>query len=74
MAHVSQVAHGIDEAGHVGGGVEERRVLLGEDITKLSVGVLGPGQDRAHARVRRVQEAYLITRHRVNERREEGGV
>lgn len=54
--------------------MEERRILLRKDVTKLSVGVLGPRENRTHARVRSIQEAYLVTRNWMNERRKESGL
>lgn len=74
MAQVGQVAHGVYEAGHVGGGVKQWRILLSENITELRVGILGTREHRAHARVGRIEEGNLISRNRVNKRREKGGV
>lgn len=73
VTHVGQVLHGIDEAGYVGSGVEQGRVLLGEYVAQLRVGVLGASEHGAHARVRRVQKRNLMAGERVDQRREEGG-
>lgn len=41
MAHMRNEFHGIDEAGYIGGSMEERWILLGQNLTQLRVGILG---------------------------------
>lgn len=72
VAQVGQGLDGVDEAGHIGSSMEERRILLSQDIAQLGVGVLAPGEDRAHACVRCVEEGDLIAGQGVDEGREEG--
>ena len=70
--HVGHVLEGVDEAGHVGGGVEQRRVLLRQDLAELRVGVLWAGQHRRHGCVRSVEEVDLGACVRVDQGRQEG--
>lgn len=70
VPHIGHVADGIDEAGHIGGCVEQGGVLLRQDLAQLRVGVLGPREGRAHARVRLVEKGNLVARQRMDQRRQ----
>lgn len=72
VPHVWERVKRMDEAGHVCGGVEERRILLRQDVAQLRVGILAASERGAHARMGRVQEAYLLPGERMHEGREEG--
>lgn len=73
VPEVGKVTEGVDKGGHVGGGMEEWRVLLGEDLAELRVGILRTRKDRGHGSVRRVEETYLGAGGWVDQGREEGG-
>lgn len=64
----------MDEAGDIGSSMEQRGILLGQDVAELRVCVLWACKRRVHACVWRVEEADLLAGGRVDQGREEGGV
>jgi hypothetical protein len=54
--------------------MEQGRILLGEDITKLSIGILWPREHRAHACVGGIKKTYLIARDGMDKRRKESSI
>lgn len=72
MPHVWDMSHGRDEAGDICGRMEQRRILLGQDLSQLSVGVLEPC--RTHGGERLVQKGNLLARLRMDQRRKKRGI
>lgn len=69
VPHVGQRFEGVDKTRHVCGGMEQRRILLRQNITQFRVGILAASEHRAHARMGRVQETYLLASERVDQGR-----